>query len=254
MKDKSITNGNFDDLYLSVEKRTINIRGSIPTNKDNYPVFEDQKGYIKETDSDDDDYIWIFSAQGRPKYSNVYPYFWYNEDGELEFSEPSDTVKEKFSEKRIVNMTLVDIINQTDPNEELFDEQAINDMNAASDSYTPDIYPKDDFLKQTIKEVIKKKKINLNKLKSKTDEKYQILNMVSALKGETKMSVSYFIKWLNLLKCDFQITVTDNGEDLQDPLPFPVMYHSYSDAVGEFRHDTFYPEVKVKANEETSES
>ena len=50
--------------------------------------YQDNKGYVDENEK-----IWIFSAEGKPKNFNAYPYFWLNEDGEKEFSDPPELIR-----------------------------------------------------------------------------------------------------------------------------------------------------------------
>lgn len=214
--------------YISVPQRTTSVVGLV--DKDNTGkekgVFIDGKGYIAEDQS-----IWIYSGSGKPKNANAYPYFWLNEDGVKEFSDPSPLIRAAYSVEKLKDMSVVTIINNTEPNKPLFDEQEINDMNAAAAVYVPIINQTDDFLKKIVKTVIIAKGIDINRLKSKTDEKYILPNMVAALKNTTKMSVVYFCCWMNLLGCYFEFTIFDNGEDTIDPLKYPVVYQSSRDAI-----------------------
>lgn len=217
-------------MYVSTSERTVSIVGYI--DKDDMKdksKYKNQKGYIDENGQ-----VWIFCEEGKPKCPNEYPFFWYNEDGKVEFSDPPEIVMSAFNEENMVDMSLVNIVEKTEPDEELFDEQEINDMNAASSFFIPVINKeKDDYLKKVVKATIIKKGKDVNKLKSKTNEKYQIPNMKSALMNDTKMSVLYFCIWMNLLGCDFEISVIDNGEDKQNPLKRPIVYQSYNDKIGE---------------------
>lgn len=215
-------------MYISTSNRTVSVVGFLnKEKKQKKEVYIDGKGYI-----DDDGIVWIFSGGGKPHAADEYPYFWITDKKEKEFSNPSENMLNAFKEENMVDMSLVNIVDRTEPDEELFDEEAINDMNAAAEIYVPPIKKTDDYLKKIVKAVIIKKGININRLKSKTDEKYMIPNMRSALNNDTKMSVLYFSKWMELLGCDFQIDVRDNGEDTQNPLKTDVSYDSYRDKVG----------------------
>ena len=216
--------------YISTLERTVSVVGFIDTkeNEDENFVFNDGKGYV-----DKDGLIWIYSANGKPKNKNEYPYFWYNKDKEMKFSNPEDDVKKKYSIENMIDMSVVNIIDTTDPNEELFDEEAINTMNSSVAFYSPDINDEDDFLKKIVKCVIIMKGIDINRLKSKTGEKYDIPNMKHALQHKTKMSVSYFCKWMELLGCNFEICISDNTNDKTNPLKLPIVYQSYGDKCSE---------------------
>ena len=187
----------------------------------------DKKGYV-----DEDGNIWIYCAEGKPKNCNAYPYFWFNEDGEKEFSDPPELIKKIYTVDNMIDMSVYKIIEDTQVNEELYDEDMLNDINSSSSFFVPTIRELDDFLKKIVKYAILQKGIDINGLKSKTDEKYMLPNMKSALQNKTKMSVIYFLTWMNLLGCDFEITVIDNGEDTKNKLKYPLVYRSYKDSVG----------------------
>lgn len=212
--------------YVSTSDRTVSVVGMVDKNNEEKEtqVFQDNKGYI-----DEDQFVWIFCSSGKPKNKNAYPYFWLNEEGKKEFSDPSEIIKKAFSVSNMVDMSLVNIVDKTEPGEQLFNEEEINDMNAAAAFYVPTIKDKDDFLKKIVKTTIIEKGIDINRLKGKTDQKYQLPNMKAALQSDTKMSVVYFINWMNLFGCDFEITILDTGEDKTDPLKNPLVYQSYSD-------------------------
>ena len=214
--------------YVSTSERTVSVVGMVDKSKEEKEngVFLDGKGYI-----DEDENIWIYCGAGKPKNPNAYPYFWLNEDGEKEFSEPQENMKKAFNVVNMKDMSLEVIVDKTNENEELFDEEAINDMNAAAAFYVPQIRESDDFLKKTVKNTIIAKGIDINRLKVKTEQKYILPNMKAALDNKTRMSVMYFCCWMELLGCDFQISVSDNGTDETDPLKGELVYLSDKDKV-----------------------
>ncbi len=214
--------------YVSTSERTVSVVGMVDKSKEEKEngVFLDGKGYI-----DEDENIWIYCGAGKPKNPNAYPYFWLNEDGEKEFSEPQENMKKAFNAVNMKDMSLEVIVDKTNENEELFDEEAINDMNAAAAFYVPQIRESDDFLKKTVKNTIIAKGIDINRLKVKTEQKYILPNMKAALDNKTRMSVMYFCCWMELLGCDFQISVSDNGTDETDPLKGELVYLSDKDKV-----------------------
>lgn len=234
--------------YLSANDRTVSVVGMVRLHPDQEPdtvwdgaspvspeELEDGKGYIDENGK-----IWIFSSLGKPKNANQYPYFWKNptEEGEevtFSHSEPQEDVLENFDVYHIKDISLVSIIENTQDNEVLYDEKEINDMNAAASIYVPTISETDDFLKKVVKWAIIQKGIDINRLKGKIPEKYQLLNMKAALQGSTKMSVLYFMSWMNLLGLDFNITISDSGEDTLNPLKDPLIYQSDRDNVSMLR-------------------
>ena len=208
--------------YVSGNARAVSVVGYITDTNFNY---EDGKGYL-----DDDGYVWIFCKNGKPKNSDEYPYFWI-EDENITYSIPDDDIRDKFNIDNMIDISLVNIIEKTKPNEVLYDEQEIQDMNSAASFYVPIINDSDDFLKKIVKNTIITKGIDINRLKGKTDQKYVLPNMKAALENKTKMSVIYFCCWMELLGCDFQIDIIDNGLDSTNKLKTDLIYTSNTDKV-----------------------
>ena len=208
--------------YVSGNARAVSVVGYMTDTKSDY---EDGKGYL-----DDDGYIWIFCKNGKPKNSDEYPYFWI-EDDNIIYSIPDDEIRDKFNIDNMIDISLVNIIEKTKPNEVLYDEQEIQDMNSAASFYVPIINDSDDFLKKIVKNTIIAKGIDINRLKGKTDQKYVLPNMKAALENKTKMSVIYFCCWMELLGCDFQIDIIDNGLDSTNKLKTNLIYTSNTDKV-----------------------
>ena len=231
--------------YISTTERTISVIGIIDKekfekeeNKELYITnsFVPGKGYIAEDDS-----IWIF-CEAKPKNNNAYPYFWYDAENEtLVYSDPPEIIRNAYSVDNLKDISLVNIIERTKENEVLFNEEEINDLNAAAAFYVPVISEQDDFLKRIVKYTIIEKGVDINKLKSKTDEKYILPNMKAALQNKTKMSVIYFLCWMNLLGCDFEINIFDNGTDKRDELKNPIIYQSYNDNIGKLVNNEIQP-------------
>lgn len=208
------------DLYISTSDVTVSVKGKI--NENSKPTdYIDGKGYLNE----ENHIIWIFSSGGKPKAANAYPYFWF-EDDKIKYSEPLENMKRAFDSSMIKDYSVEIIVEETKEGEELFDEDAINDMNAAAAFYVPTIYETDDFLKKVVKTTIIEKGIDINRLKGKTDQKYILPNMKAALDHNTKMSVLYFCCWMELLGCDFDVIISDSGTDTTDPLKFDIRYSS----------------------------
>lgn len=183
-------------------------------------VFRDGKGYVR------DNFVWIYSKN--PPTDSRYPYFWH-EHGKICFGKIRDSIRDEFSAERAKSQALMDTVFKVDPNEQLYDEEAISDMNAATSIYVPFIKPEDDVLKKIIKHVIIFKRININRLKSKMDKPYMLSNMKTALTNDTKMSVPNFILWANLLGMRFTIIAEDDGNDVVNPLKKRIVYDSFTD-------------------------
>ena len=212
-------------LFLVAKDRTVQVVGYVDKNVKK-GVFVDGKGYI-----DEDDHIWIYSSSGKPSNSNEFPYFWFNKDDEKEFSHPSVETLSTFVVDNLKDMKTDVIVENTIDGEELYSEQAINDMNASAEVFVPTFKESDDFLKKIIKRLIVEKGIDISRLKYKMPEKYILPNMKAALQNDTKMSVVYFVTWCELLGVDFTIVVEDNGTDPMDQLKKPLFYESRRDKV-----------------------
>ena len=209
--------------YVSTSEKTTKVIGFVDKNdKTKQGIFVDKKGYL-----DEDGNIWIFSGSGKPKNSNEYPYFWINDDGEKEFSsDVPELIKKTYNVDHLVDLSLATITMDTKPNEVLFDEKEIEDINAASAVFVPYIKETDDFLKKVVKNVIISMGVDINRLKSKTEKDYALSNMRQALVNDTKMSTVYFQKWMELLKCRFSIIVDNESPDIPDALKNPLIFES----------------------------
>ena len=245
----SLPDPSASQLFVSTSARTVSVIGisdGNPAGTTTGAKYKPGKGYMFDKDSIPGqkkvEGVWIYCTE-KPLHPNTYPYFWpvteettLDIEGvptsttitKLKFSDPSDSILEAFSIKNLQDMSMVNIIDSTVEGEVLFDEQELNDINAASNFYVPIIYESDDFLKRIVKSVIIEKGININKLKSKTEEKYILPNMKAALMNKTKMSVLYFAYWMELLGCDFEITIRDDGTIPTDKLKHPLSYSSYT--------------------------
>jgi len=206
--------------YISTNIRTISVEGYIDKGDDS-KLYVENKGYV-----DNDGNIWIYTKE-KPKglKADAYPYFWF-EDGEKKFNKVSEFIRKIYSVDNLRDIDIVSIINKTKEGEVLYNEEEILDINASSNFYIPIIKESDDFLKKIVKMVIIEKGINIKRLKSKTDMSYTLPNMITALNNDTKMSVNYFISWLELLGCSFDVTIRDNGNDKVNPLKYDHIYEN----------------------------
>lgn len=215
--------------YVSLNSKTVEVVGLMKKDgtADDYVT---GKGYVDESDGS----IWIYASK-KPIMKNAYPFFWFTKEKEEKRSDPADLVRQAFNLDKMVDMSVLTIVQETEPNEVLYDEEEIIDMNAAAALYVPEIRESDDFLKKIIKTLIIVTGTDVSTLKSKTEEKYMIPNMRQALDGNTKMSTTYFLKWCELLGFGFKLTLEDNGEKKRSPLKNPIAYLSYRDKMFELK-------------------
>ena len=207
------------EKYLTVKSRTFRILGNI---EDFDKDYEDGKGYC------DNDRIYIYYSEKPEKFE--YPSF-YKSDNELVFERGKESNYEYFNTDLLKDLSYDIIKNNTNADDVYFNEQELNDINSATSVYTPTMKDNDDFLKKLIKTALLEKSINLNRLKSKGPEAYSVSNMKTALQNDTKMSVSNFVKWCELLGIKFEIVVEDNGFDRINPLLKKLKYNSSFDTI-----------------------
>lgn len=209
--------------YLSSKHETLRVVGYISDDTE----YVEGKGYCK-----DDGSVWIYTTV-KPKLPDSYPYIWKDEEGKLIYSKPVDDILNKYKIENAYSVNFSRVIDETEEDEQLFNEEEINDINASAEVYVPIIKESDDFLKKIVKGIIIKKAIDINKLKARTSAKYIIQNMKSALIGETKMSVTYFCYWMELLKCEFEIVVGNSEGNDEYPLKNKIAISSEDIRVSE---------------------
>ena len=146
----------------------------------------------------------------------------YESDKGLKFVNENN---ENYSVDKIYSCTLADVREETIPGQELYDERALRDMNAATSVFVPVINETDDFLKKIVKTAILEKHIDIKMLQHRMDKKYALTNMKSALIGSTKMTVLNFMMWCDLLNIDFEMMVYDTN-DKQLPMGHVLHYSS----------------------------
>jgi hypothetical protein len=213
--------------YLKFKNRIYSVMGYIS----NTSEYEDNKAYIAE-----DGYIYVYADGGKPLHKDV-PYMTMDSNNSLVYTDTTNpSTKEIFKESADLFSLSLDIIESTTAgDEELYNEEALADMNAATSIFIPTINDNDDPLKKIIKQIIISKRIDINRLKHRMPQKYGLTNMKSALVGKTKMSITNFIIWCELLGVNFEISIGDNGTDVEDPLQHIISFNSIGNTVSEIR-------------------
>lgn len=213
--------GNYP-MWLAVDDRTYQVVDNAE-NVNKTSDFKNRKGYVIGP------YVWIYFDKKPRKCTNTLC-FWYDEDNNKHTYDPGDSAKEKFKVSRAFDISKEAIAINTNPDEILYNEKALYDMNAKAEIFCPEEKATDDFLKKVIKRAIISKKTDSARLKHKMKEKYSLPNLKSALQTETKMSTSYFNVWCELLGIDYLIIAYDNKTDI-DTLRVPVVYDSHKDKI-----------------------
>lgn len=85
---------------------------------------------------------------------------------------------------------------------------------AVSNSFMPDITRKDDPLKRAIKEALIVKKVNIDSCKERFADRNALFNFKSVMKSEdTTLSMLLFMRALDALNLDMQITLVERDKD-----------------------------------------
>lgn len=221
-------------MYLSWKKGVLEVLGYVDnTDPDD---FVDGKGYISEG------IVFQYHKKKPKNVTSPVPYFYINDlsIGNVDMVQKimkfplsrEESVKE-FGVKRMIDWSYSRIINDTRGDEVLYNEELLNDMNTARSVYVPDVRADDDCLKKLVKYTILKKNVDINRYKSVMETPYALTNMKSALISKTKMSITYFLMWVELLGIDFCIAIQDNGRD-QDPLTEGLLYRSKDNSIYTF--------------------
>lgn len=211
--------------YLTFKDYVFTINGYM----DDTTIYINGKGYVERSTGD----IWICKDK-LPKKSD-YPVFSIKEgDNEFkivkEFRGKSETMN-TFNIKSLEDLSTEKIVANSSEDDVLYDEAALHDMNSSNGLFIPTVEAKDDFLKKIVKTIIIAKEIDVKRLQHRFPEKHGLPNLISALKGKTKMSTTNFLMWAELLGIDFNILVNDNGSDEINPLPKNVTYVSINDKI-----------------------
>ena len=192
--------------YLSDGRHVITIEGYI----DDASSYIHGKGYINRNDN----IVYIYSKDKIDilKRDDGIPRFYLSTNGKIELVPPLLNFKEKYSADRIYSLSLETIANQTSDHEELYNEMALNDLNASVSKFVPVIKDEDDFLKKLVKNVIIYKGIDTKVLQHKLAKRYELTNLISSLSGTTKMSVLNFSLWCELLEVKFTVNLYSESD------------------------------------------
>lgn len=186
--------------------------------------FKENRGYV-----DDDGYIHIFREH--PNNNELIPWFTVvmKDDGspKLEFNKRrSEETRKAFRIERVGNLSVKNIIDTTTEGDVEYDPEVLNDIARATSTFIPEIKDTDDFLKKLTKTSILEKDVNVHKYKKQMEKSYQLSNLIQGLSNTTKTSPIVFETWMEILACDFEIIIRDNGTDKQDPLKHVIIYKS----------------------------
>ena len=147
----------------------------------------------------------------------------YNKDGEIIEFVPSEYEYDHYRISRIKELNIDKIFeNITNHEEDFVQPEDIEAINNNTEIYIPTLKDDDDFLKYLVKKIIIEKKINLKNYKGRFSNNYALTNMKSGLNRSTKMTVTNFKMWCEILGIRWEMVVEDSGEDKLSPLKEPI--------------------------------
>lgn len=159
-------------------------------------------------------------------------YGYKEEDGRIKIITvlPEKEDEKNYSTNKIINFELDKILERINEDDFISPEE-VERINMNSDFRHFDILPEDDFLKKIVKSVINTKKVNLKIYANRLPERHHLGNMISSLSNKTKMSVTYFNLWSEILGFDFDIIAKDNGTDNIVPLDKDIVYSNVTNDI-----------------------
>ena len=185
---------------------------------------EENKGYV-----DDSGAVHIFREN--PGKLEKVPWFTVvmNSDGKPVYKyNPKRTpeMEKAFRLENVRDWSVVKIMEETDPNMKLFDEDTRNALLSTGSQFVPVIKDFDDFLKKLIKTTLIQKDCDIHEYRGQFANGYQLSNLIQALNGTTKTGPLVFASVMDVLGCEFEIIVRDNKKDRRHPLDKEIHYDS----------------------------
>lgn len=186
--------------------------------------FKENRGYV-----DENGYIHIYREN--PDKNELIPWFTteFGADGfpVLKMNKRrSKETREAFRIERVGDLSIAHINKVTTDAPIEYDAEVSQDLARSTSNYIPEIKENDDFLKKVIKKAILEKEVNLNKYKATMNKTWTLPNLIQALFKDTKISPTAFVSWMEILDCDFELIIRDNGCDRDNPLPRAMAFNS----------------------------
>ncbi len=165
------------------------------------------------------DIVYIYYGKAKGALDNAKPGI-YIKNNIIKFVNPKKKEVDKYSidNVRILDTNEIFRIIESDK-DKFIQPEDVEIINNNSETYIPTIKDDDDFLKYLVKRMIIDKKINLRNYKDNFPNEYALNNMKSGLNRSTKMTVTNFKSWCEILGIKWSITIEDDGSDKINPLP-----------------------------------
>jgi len=168
------------------------------------------------------DFVYIYYGEVKGSLDGAKPGI-YIKNGRMRFIDPKKKDSAKYSIDNVTTLDTGEIFRIIEENKDKFIQpEDIEIINNNAETYIPTIKEDDDFLKFLVKRIIIDKKINLRNYRDKFPNEYALNNMKSGLNRSTKMTVTNFKAWCEILGIKWSITIEDNGDDTINPLPEPI--------------------------------
>lgn len=156
----------------------------------------------------------------------LHPGFYKTSTG-YKFVKPSKMDDEKYRVSKIMDLNLDAIFGEIKDNKDRFiAPEDVEILNNNTEAFIPTMKEEDDFLKYLIKKAITDKQINLKNYKDRFNNQYALNNMKSTLNKSTKMTVTNFKIWCEVLGLKWNIVLSDSGADPLNPLPKDIIINS----------------------------
>ena len=127
---------------------------------------------------------------------------------------------ELYSADRIINQYHIMDELKNNPDDFVSDE-TMEEALSNGEILRPVIKESDDFLKYLIKKIILLKNVNVAHYKKQFKTSHEFPNLKQALEKDTKMTVTNFKRWAELLNFDYKISIKDkDGSDLFDEVNY----------------------------------
>lgn len=201
------------ERYISDSLHAFSVLG----NWDEFEEHQEGKAYIFP----DQNHIYVYSGNGETRIRDNVSRVYDTKDGLLFIGKTN----RNYSVDKMYSCTLDDVKKETIPGKQLYDERALAAMNAATDKFVPVINESDDFLKKIVKTAILKKNIDIKILEPRMPKRYALTNLKTALIGPTKMTVTNFMIWCDLLHLDFDMLIYDHDKEVC-PMNQEISYSS----------------------------
>lgn len=195
-----------------------------------YADLKDNRGYVDKGGG-----IWIYKLTTPGKSYETIPWFTANiSNGALvvKYNPKRSSIDETaWRVEKIKDLTVKNIIETTSNEPVKYDEKIMLSVARATSVIKPEVSADDDFLKMIVKTVINEKDVNVNKYKATISPTWVVSNLINGLLGTTKTGPLTFLQFMDMLNCEFEVRIKDDGKDKDDPLKHTLIYDSTTNKI-----------------------